>query len=65
MAKNSTSKGIVKDVAIIIIGIAVIFVILQVVFGFGTNPFYVVASGKYDSRVTSSRHYCGSRKYSI
>ena len=45
MAKNSTSKGIVKDVAIIIIGIAVIFVILQVVFGFGTNPFYVVASG--------------------
>lgn len=45
MAKNSTSKGIVKDVAIIVIGIAVIFVILQVLFGFGTNPFYVVASG--------------------
>ena len=45
MAKNSTSKGILKDVAVIIIGIAVIFVILQVLFGFGTNPFYVVASG--------------------
>ena len=45
MAKNSTSKGIIKDVAIIVIGIAVIFVILQVLFGFGTNPFYVVASG--------------------
>ena len=45
MAKKSTSKGIIKDVAIVVIAIAVIFVSLQVAFGFGSNPFYVVASG--------------------
>ena len=45
MTKKSTSKGIIKDVAIVVIAIAVIFVSLQVAFGFGSNPFYVVASG--------------------
>lgn len=45
MAKNSTSRGIIKDIAIIAIGIAIIFIVIQVVFGFGSNPFYVVASG--------------------
>ena len=45
MAKNSTSRGIIKDIAIIAIGIAIIFIVIQAVFGFGSNPFYVVASG--------------------
>ncbi|MGI9566025.1 MAG: signal peptidase I [Nitrosopumilus sp.] len=45
MTKKSTSRGFIKDIIIVAIAIAVIFVSLQVVFGFGSNPFYVVASG--------------------
>lgn len=45
MAKKSKSNEIIKDIAIVAIAVGVIFVILQVIFGFGSNPFYVVASG--------------------
>ena len=45
MTKKSNSRGFIKDIAIVAIAIAVIVVSLQVVFGFGSNPFYVVASG--------------------
>ena len=44
MAKKSVSKGIIKDIAIVGIGVLVIWIGLQVAFG-TTNPFYVVASG--------------------
>ena len=43
MASNST-KNLVKDVIIIIVIIAVIWIGLQVIFG-TSNPFYVVSSG--------------------
>ena len=42
--KKSMSKGILKDILIVAIGVIVIWVGLQVVFG-TQNPFYVVASG--------------------
>jgi signal peptidase len=42
--KKSISKGILKDIIIIAIGVIVIWVGLQVAFG-TQNPFYVVASG--------------------
>jgi signal peptidase len=38
------SKGIIKDILIVAIGVIVIWIGLQVVFG-TSNPFYVVASG--------------------
>ncbi|MEK6821645.1 MAG: signal peptidase I, partial [Thermoproteota archaeon] len=38
------SKGILKDIMIVAIGVVVIWVGLQVAFG-TQNPFYVVASG--------------------
>ena len=44
MAKRSTSKGIIKDIIIVGVGVLVIWIGLQVVFG-TQNPFYVVASG--------------------
>ena len=44
MAKKSISKGVIKDIAIVGIGVLVIWIGLQVAFG-TTNPFYVVASG--------------------
>ena len=43
LASNST-KNLVKDVIIVIVAIAVIWISLQVVFGTST-PFYVVSSG--------------------
>ena len=43
MASNST-KNLVKDVVIVIVAIAVIWIGLQIVFG-TSNPFYVVSSG--------------------
>ena len=43
MASNST-KNLVKDVIIVVVAIAVIWIGLQVVFG-TANPFYVVSSG--------------------
>jgi len=42
--KKIMSKGILKDIIIVAIGVVVIWVGLQVVFG-TQNPFYVVASG--------------------
>ena len=45
MAKRSISKGVLKDIAIVVIAVVVIWLSLQK-FVFGTqNPFYVVASG--------------------
>jgi len=41
---KSMSKGILKDIIIVAIGVIVIWISLQVVFG-TQNPFYVVASG--------------------
>ena len=43
LASNSL-KNLVKDVIIIVIAIAVIWIGLQVIFG-TANPFYVVSSG--------------------
>lgn len=42
--KKLMSKGILKDILIVAIGVLVIWIGLQVVFG-TQNPFYVVASG--------------------
>lgn len=44
MVKKSISKEIIKDIIIIAIGVLIIWIGLQVVFG-TANPFYVVASG--------------------
>jgi len=44
LAKRSISKGIIKDIIIVGVGVLVIWIGLQVVFG-TQNPFYVVASG--------------------
>ena len=44
MAKSSVKRGIIKDIAIVAIGVLAIWIGLQ--FAFGTqNPFYVVSSG--------------------
>ena len=44
MVKKAISKGIIKDILIVAIGVLVIWLGLQVAFG-TQNPFYVVASG--------------------
>mgnify|MGYP000265305230 CR=1 FL=1 len=44
MAKRSISKGVIKDIIIVGIGVLIIWIGLQVAFG-TQNPFYVVASG--------------------
>jgi len=44
IGKKTFSKGILKDILIVAIGVIVIWAGLQVVFGV-QNPFYVVASG--------------------
>lgn len=44
MTKISISKGILKDIIIVGVGVLVIWIGLQVAFG-TQNPFYVVASG--------------------
>ncbi len=44
MTKRSISKGVIKDVIIVALGVIVIWIGLQVAFG-TQNPFYVVASG--------------------
>ncbi len=44
MDKLSLKSGIVKDIIIVVIGIAIIWIGLRVAFG-TENPFYVVASG--------------------
>jgi signal peptidase len=44
LAKKSISKGVIKDILIVAIGVLVIWIGLQIAFG-TQNPFYVVASG--------------------
>ena len=44
MAKRSVSKGVIKDIVIVVVGVLVIWLGLTLVFG-TQNPFYVVASG--------------------
>lgn len=44
MAKGSISKGVIKDILIVGIGVLAIWIGLQVAFG-TQNPFYVVSSG--------------------
>ncbi|MGH1566194.1 MAG: signal peptidase I [Nitrosopumilus sp.] len=44
MTKRSFSKGIIKDIIIVGVGVLMIWVGLQIAFG-TQNPFYVVASG--------------------
>ncbi len=44
MAKRSVSKGVIKDIIIVGVGVLVIWFSLQLVFG-TENPFFVVASG--------------------
>jgi len=44
LAKRSIPKGVIKDIIIVGVGVLVIWIGLQAVFG-TQNPFYVVASG--------------------
>jgi signal peptidase len=44
LAKSVISKGVIKDIVIVGVGVLVIWLGLQVAFG-TQNPFYVVASG--------------------
>ncbi|MEK0376990.1 MAG: signal peptidase I, partial [Nitrosopumilus sp.] len=44
MAKRSISKGVIKDIVIVGVGVLVIWFGLTLAFG-TQNPFYVVASG--------------------
>ncbi len=44
MKSSSRKRGFVKDIMIVIIGVIIIWVGLQVIFG-TSNPFYVVSSG--------------------
>ena len=44
MGEKSISKGVIKDIVIVAVGVLVIWIGLQVAFG-TQNPFYVVASG--------------------
>jgi len=44
LAKKAISKGVIKDILIVAVGVLVIWIGLQVAFG-TQNPFYVVASG--------------------
>ncbi len=50
MAKKSISKGVIKDIIIVGVGVLVIWIGLQVAFG-TQNPFYVVASGSMIPRI--------------
>ena len=44
LTAGSISKGVVKDIIIVVVGVIIIWVGLRVVFG-TQNPFYVVSSG--------------------
>jgi len=44
LAKRSITKGVIKDIIIVVVGVIVIWLGLQLAFG-TENPFYVVASG--------------------
>ena len=43
MIKKIISKGVIKDILIVVVGVLIIWLGLQI--AFGTNPIYVVASG--------------------
>jgi signal peptidase I len=45
--KQSGVYGIVKDIIIVVIGVAIIWASLMIIFG-TTNPFYVVSSGSME-----------------
>ena len=74
MTKRSISKGVIKDIAIVVTAVVVIWIGLTTTLG-TQNPLYVVASGSmipalevYDIiicartwpiwRSSSRRHYC-------
>lgn len=44
MRRKSVTKGVLKDIVIVVIGVLIIWMGLRVVFG-TENPFYVVSSG--------------------
>jgi len=44
LAKSTISKGVIKDIIIVVVGVLIIWIALQVIFG-TQNPFYVVSSG--------------------
>jgi len=44
LKSSSRKRGFVKDLMIVIIGVIIIWVGLQLIFG-TSNPFYVVSSG--------------------
>ena len=44
MKSKSSFKGIIKDIIIVVVGVLIIWIGLQVIFG-TENPFYVVSSG--------------------
>ena len=44
MTAISISKGVIKDIIIVVVGVIIIWIGLQLVFG-TQNPFYVVSSG--------------------
>jgi signal peptidase I len=44
LTTKSVSKGVIKDIIIVAVGVLVIWIGLQIVFG-TQNPFYVVSSG--------------------
>jgi len=44
LTRKSVSKGVMKDIIIVVVGVLAIWIGLQVVFG-TQNPFYVVSSG--------------------
>ncbi len=44
LTAKSISKGVVKDIIIVVVGVLIIWIGLQVIFG-TQNPFYVVSSG--------------------
>jgi len=44
LTTKSISKGVIKDIIIVVVGVLAIWIGLQVVFG-TPNPFYVVSSG--------------------
>lgn len=44
LTAGSISKGVVKDIIIVVVGVLIIWIGLQVIFG-TQNPFYVVSSG--------------------
>jgi len=44
LTKRSISKGLIKDIIVVAVGVIIIWVGLQIIFG-TQNPFYVVSSG--------------------